>query len=172
MILTGNAIAAAVERGDIELSDWSRSRLNPNSYNFRLGPTLLHVSNEDGFFDAPRKVSLNENGFLLQPRNLYLGATAELIGSRRYVMTLLGRSSMGRLGLFLNATADLGHVGSSSRWTLELSVVQPLRIYPGMAVGQVAFWHEAGHAVLYEGRYRHDHGPVPCQDPAVLGLAA
>lgn len=172
MILTGPAIAAAVERGDIELSDWSRTRLNPNSYNFRLGRRLLHVSNEEGFFDEPRTVLLTEGGFVLHPRNLYLGATAELIGSHNYVMTLLGRSSMGRLGLFLNATADLGHVGSCSRWTLELSVVQPLRVYMGMEVGQVAFWHETEHAVPYQGRYLDDRGPVTCQDAALLGLAA
>ena len=53
---------------------------------------------------------------------------------------LLGRSSIGRLGIFLNVTADLGHIGSCSHWTLEITVVQPVRIYPGTKIGQVSFW--------------------------------
>lgn len=171
MILTGRAIADAVAQGDILLRDWVPRQLNPNSYNFRLHDHLIHVADGEGFFDLPRPLDLGSEGVVLQPRNLYLGATAELIGSRRYVMTLLGRSSIGRLGLFLNATADLGHVGSCSRWTLELSVVQPLRIYPGMLVGQIAFWHETDHAVAYQGRYSADKVPVTCRDP-LLGLAA
>lgn len=172
VILSGPEIGKAVDRGDIVIRPWSHDLLNPNSVNFRLGAELLHVADQEGFFDSPRRILIPRRGWVLRPRNLYLGATAELIGSSRYVMTLLGRSSMGRLGLFLNATADLGHVGAHSHWTLELSVVQPLRVYPGLRVGQVAFWHQAGPVALYDGRYQEDRKPVICRDSRLTERAA
>jgi dCTP deaminase len=172
MILSGAAIRQAVQQGEIVLGAWSEQQLNPNSYNFRLADKLLHIADAGGFFPLPRWIELGPEGFVLEPRNLYLGATAEVIGSDRFAMTLLGRSSTGRLGLFLNVTADLGHTGSSSRWTLELSVVQSLRIYPGMQVGQVAFWRNAGSVALYGGRYQQDLEPTVCRDLLLEELAA
>lgn len=172
MILTGAEIESGAARGDITLREWRDSSVNPNSYNFRLAADLLHVGDPTGLFDEPVQIELDDAGVVLRPGNLYLGATAETIGSSRYAMTLLGRSSMGRLGLFLNATADLGHVGSCSRWTLELSVVQPLRVYPRLAVGQIAFWHQAGPVIGYQGRYHGDDTPVACRDLALRNLAA
>jgi dCTP deaminase len=98
-----------------------------------------------------------------------LGATAELIGSGDYVVTLLGKSSIGRLGIFLNITADLGHVGCHSRWTLEITVVQPVRLYPGICIGQVAFWRPATPPRRrYRGRYLHDVQPQRNRDAALL----
>lgn len=172
MILTGLEITAAVARGDITLGPWTEGQLNPNSYNFRLGQKLLHVADPTGFFDDPQTMSIGPGGVVLRPGSLYLGVTAEMIGSSRYVMTLLGRSSMGRLGLFLNATADLGHAGSCSHWTLELSVVQPLRVYAGLQVGQIAFWRQAGPVRSYDGRYQADRDPVACRDPVLTELVA
>lgn len=164
MILTGPAIAQAVAAGEIVFEPFDPAQLNPNSYNFRLGPTLIRVEQPGGEHD-PELIRLSDEGFVLQPRNLYLAATQEVIGSRRYVMTLLGRSSLGRLGLFLNTTADLGHAGSESRWTLELSVVQCLRVYPGLVVGQVAFWCQQGlTGEGYVGRYHKDRTPALSRD--------
>src|SRR5688572_22211220 len=139
MILTGTAIEQSRGAGEIVIEPFDPSLLNPNSYNFRLAETLLKANGEAAghSFD---KIELCDQGFTLQPKTLYLGATMEVIGSTHFAMTLLGRSSLGRLGLFLNITADLGHVGAVSQWTLELVVVQPLRIYPKMSIGQVAFW--------------------------------
>lgn len=169
MILTGIEIKRSMATGDICIVPFRNGNLNPNSYNFCLGDELLEVVST-GVSGTPaqdsRPVYRDERGgFLLLPQQLYLGVTREVLGSRRYVTTLLGRSSMGRLGLFLNVTADLGHVGSAIRWTLELKVVQPLRIYPGMAVGQVAFWAQAGTTCSYRGRYQGDVAPVPTRDP-------
>lgn len=163
MILTGIAIEAAYRQGDIEIVPFDPRHVNPNSYNFRLGPTLVEVERADPYtLGAP--IQMGRTGFLLAPRRLYLGATMEKIGSSRYVTTLLGRSSIGRLGLFLNVSADLGHVGCSSEWTLELTVVQPLWVYPGMVIGQVAFWEQVGEALPYDGRYHRDRGPQGSAD--------
>jgi dCTP deaminase len=143
LILTGPAIASAVKSQQIHIAPFDSELLNPNSYNYRLGRELL-VLNDD-VLDAGRQPATNrfeipDDGFVLQPKTIYLGHTHEIIGSDVYVPSLIGRSSMGRLGLFLQITADLGHIGTDHRWTLELTVVQPLRVYAGMRIGQVSFW--------------------------------
>lgn len=86
------------------------------------------------------EAAIPEDGYILKPRQMYLGHTAETIGSRKYAMSLIGRSSVGRLGLFLQISANLGHTTSSHKWTLEMVSVKPLKIYPYMKIGQVSFW--------------------------------
>ena len=162
MILTGPAIKTAVQNGRIVLEPFDSTNLNPNSYNYHLGDTLLAVGSNA---KRVRKIKLRSEGYVLNPGHIYLGTTNERIGSDHFVTLLLGRSSIGRLGIFLNVTADLGHIGSRSHWTLELTVVQRVRIYPRMKIGQVSFWmtdHRTTHR--YKGRYHHDSKPVANRD--------
>lgn len=154
MILTGQEIEAERAKGAITLEPFSKELLNPNSYNYRLGDHLLLM--DEDILDVARKpqtrkIIIPKQGYVLEPGRVYLGYTAETIGSQQYVPSLIGRSSMGRLGLFLQITADLGHLGTSHKWTLELKVVQPLRVYAGMRIGQVSFWLPEG-ADLLEGK--------------------
>lgn len=165
MILTGPQIRSAYEAGDLLIDPFDPRNLNPNSYNFHLGPIILEKLL--GKHDETRPMHANDvsTGVLLEPGKLYLGATEELIASNLFVVTLLGRSSLGRLGLFLNVTADLGHSGSMSQWTLEMTVVQPLKVYAGMTIGQISFWVQSGRKEQYAGRYDRDAGPIPSRDP-------
>lgn len=164
VILTGPHIRSAYEAGELLIDPFDPAHLNPNSYNFHLGPTILEKL--PGRHDEVRPVPVTaSNGVLLHPGKLYLAATEELIGSNLFVVTLLGRSSLGRLGLFLNVTADLGHSGSMSKWTLEMTVVQPLKVYVGMTLGQVSFWVQMGEMERYSGRYHRDAKPIPNRDP-------
>jgi len=165
MILSGPEIAAARHRGEIVIDPFDVQQVNPNSYNFRLGNQILVLANAK----RERHVTLTSDGLCLIPGEVYLGSTVEVIGSSRYVTTLLGRSSTGRLGLFLNITADLGHCGAISQWTLEMTVIQPLRVYPGMRVGQVAFWLQQGATNQYAGRYHGDQGPQLSRDDKLRG---
>lgn len=163
MILTGPQIEREVTGGRITIAPFDRMQLNPNSYNYRLG-NLLKVS-AHGLQDARRDVTFHDfeipqNGLVLQPNQLYLGHTVERIGSQRFVTSLIGRSSVGRLGLFLQVAADLGQLGIVHQWTLELMVVQPLRVYPRMRIGQVSFWRPWGRRTLYEGRYQDTDLPT------------
>lgn len=168
MILTGPAIQTAVKSGDVSLQPFDKTNLNPNSYNYHLADSLLEV----GFGGKPiRKVWLSKRGYVLKPGKVYLGATHERIGSDRYVTLLLGRSSIGRLGIFLNVTADLGHLGSCSHWTLELTVVQPVRVYPRMKIGQVSFWlTDENSSYRYAGRYHRDSQPVGNRDQTITRM--
>lgn len=164
MILTGPQIVRCVAEGTIIIDPFDEASVNPNSYNYRLGGTLLAARDEA--FDvalAPawETIEIPDEGFMIQPRRLYLASTLETIGSSSFVTSLIGRSSLGRLGLFLQVTADLGHLGAVHRWTLELHAVQPLRIYRGMRIGQVSFWESHGSVAFYGGRYSEFSSPTP-----------
>ncbi|MGW0730874.1 dCTP deaminase domain-containing protein, partial [Streptomyces mirabilis] len=92
------------------------------------------------------------------------------IGSTVFVPSLIGRSSLGRLGVFLQYSADLGNVGSCHRWTLEIKVVQPTRVYAGMTAGQVTFWSTVGAELAYAGRFgRINEATLP--PPGLLAAA-
>lgn len=156
MILTGNEIIKEVRKGNITISPFKIELVNPNSYNYRLGDTLLEII--DCPIDSKKKqqarlIKITDQGFVLHPKKLYLSHTLEKIGSTSFVVNLIGRSSIARLGLFLQITADLGHTGESHSWTLELKVVQPLRVYQGMTIGQVSFWKISGTVSHYMGNY-------------------
>ncbi len=145
MILTGTEIEKQVSAGNICLAPFDRRQLNPNSYNYRLGPLLRlpQVDVETGAvsFETTR---IPEMGYVLHPGTMMLGHTLESVGSRRYAMSLIGRSSLGRLGLFLQVSANLGHTTSDHCWTLELVAALPIRLYAGMMIGQVSFWSNQG----------------------------
>lgn len=160
MILSGVKIKEEVSNKRIIIEPFDDKLLNPNSYNYRLGDELLEI--EDELIDSKsetkfKRIKLDSNGYVLKPHKLYLGSTLECIGSNNYVTQLIGRSSIGRLGLFLQVTAPLGHIGCKLHWTLELKSVQPLRVYPGMKIGQVTFWLMDGEKKnTYEnGKYNH-----------------
>ncbi|MDX8035510.1 dCTP deaminase [Lentzea sp. BCCO 10_0856] len=164
MILTRSAIAKAVEAGEITITPFDAGRLNPNSYNYSLGEEIRFTTQKtlDAKANAPwLTTGIPDEGYLLRPGRLYLATTAEVIGSTTFVTSLIGRSSMGRLGLFVQVTADLGHQGAIHRWTLELTVVQPLRVYAGMRLGQVSFWRTSGTVTAYGGAYGDAMAPMP-----------
>lgn len=161
MILSGDSIQKAVGLGDIAISPFDERNVNPNSYNYRLNKQLFTCCEITNNLIG---ITIPDSGLILKPKRIYLGSTYELIGSRKYAMTLLGRSSVGRLGLFLNVSADLGHVGSESKWTLELTSIQPIKVYPYMVIGQIAFWSTTGFVSYYEGRYHRDLCPTPNKD--------
>lgn len=157
MILTGQEIKKQVQLNRLHIKPFIEANINPNSYNYRLGETLLMITNNIIDLKKPvkyKKIHLTEKGYVLQPGKLYLGSTVEEIGSNYYITSLIGRSSLGRLGLFLQITADLGHLGAKHCWTLELTTVQPLRIYPMMKIGQISFWVPEGmDDIKYNGEY-------------------
>jgi len=167
MILTGPAIAAALARGDILIEPFNAGDLNPNSYNYHLFPELYKVA-VPGEQRAASRIAIPGTGLLLEPDCLYLGCTDETFHSAKYAMTLVGRSSAGRLGVFVNISADLGHMGSRNRWTLEIKVVQPVIVSPHQCIGQVAFWETIGIPNPYTGRYQHDDRPHTSKDDGLL----
>lgn len=161
MILTKHEIIKQHKKHNISISPFSEKLLNPNSYNYRLNNELIEFDNSLDAKDTNsyRKIIIPSEGYILEPNKLYLASTYEQIGSKKFVTQLIGRSSMGRLGLFLQITAPLGHLGTYHNWTLELKVVQPLRVYPLMKIGQVSFWQTKGKTqrTYNDGEYKQYH---------------
>lgn len=166
MILSGPQIEQEVRQGTIEISPFDRQNLNPNSYNFHLGTSVTCYVNDglDAQQDNPTyTMPIPKEGLLLEPHKLYLGHIAERIGSQHFVPIIKGRSSIGRLGLFIVITADLIDLGAFGCWTLQMHAVQPVMVYPGMAIGQMTFWKISGKPLLYSGKYQNATGPMASQ---------
>lgn len=159
MILSGSEIKAQLG-GNICIEPFSSDQLNPNSYNLTLHDELLVY--EEIVLDMKRpnrfrRMTIPEEGLVLQPNQLYLGRTIEHTETHNLVPMLEGRSSIGRLGLFVHVTAGFGDVGFSGFWTLEMFAVQPVRIYPGVQVCQIFYHTLEGAVTEYQsGKYQHN----------------
>lgn len=159
MILTGSAIQDAVNKKDITIFPFSKLQLNPNSYNYRLGDKIKVYSGiKDNEVSFEEKF-IPESGLILEKRTLYLGHTHEIIGSDKYAMSLIGRSSLGRLGLFLQLSANLGHTTSKHRWTLEIFPLLTIKVFPRMIIGQVSFWKNSGKIETFNSAYVNSNEP-------------
>ena len=81
-----------------------------------------------------------------------------------YVPMIEGRSSIGRLGMFIHVTAGFGDVGFCGYWTLEIFVIHPLRIYAGVPICQIFYHTLHGDYDEYNashGKYQHNNGIQP-----------
>ncbi|MBI0421284.1 dCTP deaminase [Acinetobacter sp. ACIN00229] len=161
MILTGKEIEKQVENGNIIISPFYKEQLNPNSYNYRLGSQLLVPKSDSVNSSTYEEVEIPDQGYLLKPGCTYLGHTYETLGSDIFAMSLIGRSSIGRLGLFLQVSANLGHIGSCHSWTLELVAINPIVVYPFMKIGQISFWKSIGDINHYKDGYTKFNQPYP-----------
>ncbi len=163
MILTGQAIRERLG-ADIVIDPYDESQLNPNSYNLTLHNELMlyeEVVLDMAKANRVRRIELPESGLVLNPNQLYLGRTCERTVTHNLVPQIEGRSSIGRLGLFVHVTAGFGDVGFSGYWTLEMFAVQPVRIYPGVPICQI-FYHEiTGEVAEYDSKYQHNRDIQP-----------
>lgn len=164
MILSGKEIERRIG-GDIIIDPYDRARLNPNSYNLSLHDELLLYTDDILDMKRPsptRTLQIPEKGLLLEPNRLYLGRTMEYTKTQNLVPMLEGRSSIGRLGLFIHVTAGFGDVGFSGYWTLEIFCVQPIRLYAGVEICQIYYHDIHGDYEPYEsGKYQNNTGIQP-----------
>lgn len=175
MILTGPAITAAVRDGRITIDPFDEALVGPNSVDFRLGDRCKVYRDRalDAAIDNPTEdLPVPPEGIVLDPARVYLFNTLERIGSATYVPIIRGRSSVGRLGVFTNITADLIDLGSINQLTLQMHAVIPARVYPGMRIGQVTFWAVEGPVThLYHGKYADAESPVPSRSWREFGAS-
>lgn len=147
MILSDKKILEEIKNGNIVIEPFKREQLGTNSYDVHLGKWLALY--EDEMLDAKahnkiRTFEIPDEGFILQPSRLYLGVTEEYTETRNYVPFLEGKSSIGRLGIDIHATAGKGDAGFCNTWTLEISVKMPVKIYKGMPIGQLIYFEMDG----------------------------
>ena len=147
MILSDRQILEEIEKGTIVIKPFRKECLGSNSYDVHLGNVLKVYRNRvlDARLPNPTEtIIIPPEGYVLMPGRLYLGVTEEYTETHKHVAFLEGKSSLGRLGIFIHATAGKGDVGFCNHWTLEIFCVQPVRIYPGMPIGQLIFFEVKG----------------------------
>jgi dCTP deaminase len=147
MILADSQILDAMAKGLIKVEPFRSECLGSNSYDVHLGATLGLY--KDGVLDAKKHNAIDvftipPEGYVLVPTEFYLGVTAEYTETHAHVPFLEGKSSVGRLGIDIHATAGKGDVGFCNFWTLEISVKKPVRVYAGMPIGQLIYFEVSG----------------------------
>jgi dCTP deaminase len=164
MILSGHQIREQLGR-NIVIEPYVDANLNPNSYNLTLHNEVMvyeEVVLDMAKANRVRRLTIPPEGLVLGPSQLYLGRTVERTETHNYVPMIEGRSSVGRLGLFVHVTAGFGDVGFCGYWTLEMFAVQPVRIYPGVPICQI-FYHEICGAITEyaSDKYQHNRDIQP-----------
>ena len=147
MILTAKKILDEINRKNILIEPYRDDSLGPNSYDIHLGRFMITYT--DRILDVKERNNVEEitippEGYLLQPSTIYLGVSEEYIETNRHVPILKGISSVARLGINVNASSGIGSVGHNNTWTMEISVIQPVRVYHGMPVAQLIFFEVMG----------------------------
>jgi dCTP deaminase len=164
MILSGLEIKKRMG-GDIRIEPYCEENINPNSYNLTLHDELLVYDNHELDMKIPNPahtVKIPPEGLLLDSRKLYLGRTNEYTETHNLVPMLEGRSSIGRLGMFVHVTAGFGDIGFKGYWTLEIFAVQPIRIYAGIGICQIFYHSILGEFEEYRSnKYQANKGIQP-----------
>ena len=170
MILTDKEILENIDRKRIVITPFVPECLGSNSYDVHLGKTLAVYN--DAVLDAKKHNQITtfeipEDGYVLEPNTLYLGVTEEYTETHDHVPFLEGKSSIGRLGIDIHATAGKGDVGFCNFWTLEISVKLPVRVYAGMPVGQLIYFEVKGEVLTPYSTKRsakyNERKPVPVE---------
>lgn len=162
MILSGLTIKHQIQEKQIVIEPFDETKLNPNSYNLTLHNELIRYPDKELDMKRSHKsttILIPEDGLVLQPNMLYLGRTCEYTETHQHVPMLEGRSSIGRLGLFVHITAGFGDVGFCGYWTLEILCIHPIRIYPNVDICQIFYHQIDGEYTKYKSKkYQNNKG--------------
>lgn len=178
MLLSDSDIRSYVASGRVRLKPWDPEMVQPSSVDIHLDRFFRLFDNHkypvvDPAADQPeltRLIEVSADGeFVLHPGEFVLGATYERVTLADDVAARLeGKSSLGRLGLLTHSTAGFIDPGFSGHVTLELSntATLPIKLYPGMKVGQLCFFQLSSPAERPYGagavgsRYQGQRGPT------------
>jgi dCTP deaminase len=164
MILSGAEIKRRLG-SDIHIDPFNESQLNTNGYDLTLHNELLVYEEVVLDLKAPnrhRRIEIPPSGLVLSPNQIYLGRTVEHTETFGLVPMIRGRSSFGRLGLFVHASSGFGDAGFRGYWTLEMFAVQPIRIYADIQICQIIYHGLEGEATEYKSdKYQDNHGIQP-----------
>ena len=159
MILSGLEIEKNLGK-NIIIEPFNRNQLNSNSYNVKLHNKLLIYKENLLDMKKPnetKEIIISKEGFKLEPNQLYLGRTLEYTSTKKFVPMIEGRSSIGRVGIFIHITAGFGDVGFSGYWTLEIFCIKPIIIYPNVEIAQLYYHTIDGDYEEYNsGKYQNN----------------
>ncbi|WP_027860938.1 dCTP deaminase [Marmoricola sp. URHB0036] len=184
MLLSDRDILAEIESKRVVVEPYDPAMIQPSSIDFRLDRYFRvfenhrypHIDPAADQSDLTREVEPNgDEPFILHPGEFVLGSTLEVVTLPDDLAARVeGKSSLGRLGLLTHATAGFVDPGFSGHVTLELANVAtlPIKLYPGMKIGQLCFFrlsspaeHPYGSA-KYGSRYQGQRGPTPSRSYA------
>lgn len=151
MILSDSEIFKQIRSGNIVIAPFVRGNLGSNSYDVTLGSTIKTYVNpelDSAGKNAVQVFEIPTTGYVFRPGNLYLAVTREYTETRKCVPYLEGKSSLARLGISIHQTAGKGDVGFKGYWTMEITVVHPVRVYAGMKIGQLIYNEVKGEVLL------------------------
>ena len=184
MLLSDRDILAEIEAGRIGLDPFDPGMIQPSSIDVRLDKFFRvfdnhkypHIDPAADQSDLTREVEVEgEDAFILHPGEFVLGSTYELVSLPDDIAARLeGKSSLGRLGLMTHSTAGFIDPGFSGHVTLELANVAtlPIKLYPGMKIGQVCYFRLTSPAenpygsAKYGSRYQGQRGPTASRSHA------
>lgn len=143
MILSGKKIIQEYNKGYISIAPFNESQIQSVSYKLKLSNKLKVYKKET--LDATlrndtKEITIPKDGLVLEPGTIYLGESEEKIGSLKYLVMLKGRSTTGRLGLFITICSDIIEHDKAAPCQFTLVVTKKLKIYPNIIIGQVTFW--------------------------------
>lgn len=148
-MLSDRDILKAVEDNIINIDPFDKKLLQPSSIDIRISKYFRTFQNHkytviDPAINQPELTEEVVAGeyFVLHPGEFVLGSTLEKVSLGSVAARLEGKSSLGRLGLLTHATAGFIDPGFEGHITLELSNTAnlPIILYPGMRIGQLAFF--------------------------------
>lgn len=161
-MLSAKKIKKEIKKKNIFISGFNKERLNPNSYDLTLNDTMKVYS--DDILDSKthnqtQEIIIPEEGYVLQPGELYLACTNEHTVTKGFVPRIIGKSSIGRLGISIHQTSGFGDNGFNGTWTMQLVCVKPVRIYPNMKICQIYYEKLHGDKTeMYDGKYQNNNG--------------
>lgn len=166
MILSDSGIKKEVASKHIVISPFDPLSVQPASYDVKLGNEVRIFRNiHKPFLDIKKHIEdfmelikiKDGTPFIIHPNEFILGTTIERIKIPRDIIARLdGKSSLGRLGVIVHATAGYIDPGFSGHITLEMTNLSniPIALYPGTRVGQISFMRLETPAEVPYGRRR------------------
>lgn len=158
MILSGIEIKNRLGN-DIIIEPFYEKCINPNSYNLHLLNELMIYKNQlidSAQNNETEKIEIPQEGFILQPNQLYLARTVEYTETHNLVPIMKGRSSIGRLGIQIHISSGFGDVGFCGYWTLQMTCIIPVKIYPFMEICQIYYQPILGDYTEYKSKYQYN----------------
>jgi len=163
MILTASEIDKNIHEGNIVISPYDTANLGTISYRFKINNQISPITTE---IDSKQAINLQfeeikPSGYILEPGVLYLAQTHEVMGAHYFAQQIFATRDVGSAGIFINVSADLGHSGAITQWTLEITTDHRIRIYPYQTIGQIIFWQLDGTQIMYRGDYNQMPHSLP-----------
>lgn len=150
-VLSDRSIKEEIAAGRLCIDPLDEDAIQPASVDLRLDRVFRifrvtsrpFVDVRDPVDDLTEVVTVNDHEpFVIQPGSFCLGSTVETISLPHDIVARVdGKSSLGRLGLLVHATAGYVDPGWQGRLTLELSnqSQMPIALYYGMRIAQISF---------------------------------